>query len=62
MDTEDIIDWYIECKQTLYKVETFYGTYIPTVGYNTPAYFEIVENYNEAYRQLKKLNKMFKEK
>jgi len=57
MDEElSIIQWYIECKELLDKVKTFYREYID-IGYNDPAYNELENNYKSAYKELKKLVK-----
>lgn len=50
---KSLVEWYIECKETLQKVENFYGIYLPNVRYNTPAYDELQTNYDNAYKQLK---------
>jgi len=50
----DIVKWYIEVKETLYKVEHLYGVYLP-IEYHTDAYNELLNMYHNAYKELKRL-------
>lgn len=48
----ETISWYIECKETVYKIERLYRQFLD-IGYDDPGYFELKTNYNKAYKELR---------
>lgn len=55
-EIKNIIDWYLECTEVLYKVERLYMNFLP-IHYNTDEYFELKMIQDCSWKQLKKLSK-----
>lgn len=53
-DIKERIAWYIECKETLEKVQNLYRKWLD-IGYGDDAYTELLNNYHSAYSNLKSI-------